>query len=237
MTAARVSSMVWPEGSLADFSAWTSVAPEARAAWATASAKVRKLLSLATKSVSELISTSTALPPSWAEAILPSAATRSAFLSALARPDLRSHSAAASMLPAFSVSAFLHSIMPAPVRSRSSLTREAVISTVVTSVFWVLVGKAHGAIPSDNGRTHACRWGRRATMARRRCAAMTPQAEASSLLRPRRAGLASALPSLNSSSRTTALLGEAALPSSTASAAARAYSCTARMASSLPGMA
>ena len=32
-------------------------------------------------------------------------------------------------------------------------------------------------------------------------------------------------------------LGAAALPSSTASAAARAYSCTARMASSLPGMA
>src|SRR5690606_10224300 len=58
----------------------------------------------------------------------PSAATRLAFLSALARPDLRSASAAASMSPLFSVRAFLHSIMPAPVRSRSSLTMDAVIS-------------------------------------------------------------------------------------------------------------
>jgi hypothetical protein len=34
------------------------------------------------------------------------------------------------MSPPFSVSAFLHSIMPAPERSRSSLTREAVISAI-----------------------------------------------------------------------------------------------------------
>src|SRR5688500_17105079 len=60
----------------------------------------------------------------------PSAATRPAFLSALARPCLRSHSAEMSSSPLFSVSAFLHSIMPAPVRSRSSLTRDAVISAI-----------------------------------------------------------------------------------------------------------
>ncbi len=130
IAAARDSSTVSPLGSLALFSASASAAPDVSAAWATASVKARKLPSLATKSVSELISTSTALPPACAAATRPSAVTRSAFLSALARPDLRSHSAAASMLPVFSVSAFLHSIMPAPVRSRSSLTREAVISTV-----------------------------------------------------------------------------------------------------------
>src|SRR5688500_6931607 len=128
MAAARASSTVSPEGSLALFNASASVAPEASAACATASVKATKFSSLATKSVSELISTITALPPFWATAMRPSAAMRLAFLSALARPDLRSHSAAASMSPLFSVSAFLHSIMPAPVRSRSSLTREAVIS-------------------------------------------------------------------------------------------------------------
>lgn len=48
----------------------------------------------------------------------------------LGRADLRSASAAASMSPLVSVSAFLHSIMPAPVRSRSSFTREAVISAI-----------------------------------------------------------------------------------------------------------
>src|SRR5699024_4202271 len=57
----------------------------------------------------------------------PSAATRSDFFSALARPLLRSCSTAASMSPSVATSAFLHSIMPAPVRSRSSLTCAAEI--------------------------------------------------------------------------------------------------------------
>src|SRR5699024_7015032 len=57
----------------------------------------------------------------------PSAATRSDFFSALARPLLRSCSTAASMSPSVATSAFLHSIMPAPVRSRSSLTCDAEI--------------------------------------------------------------------------------------------------------------
>src|SRR5690554_5495126 len=125
ISAARASSTVWPP-MVAAFSASLSSTPTA--AFATASQKAMKFSSLATKSVSELISTMAARLPCWANAMRPSAATRSAFLSALARPDLRSASAAASMLPPASVSAFLHSIMPAPVRSRSSLTREAVIS-------------------------------------------------------------------------------------------------------------
>jgi len=67
------------------------------------------------------------LPLAWAAAMRPSAAMRSAFFSALTMPVLRSHSIAASMSPLFSTSAFLHSIMPAPERSRSSLTSWAEI--------------------------------------------------------------------------------------------------------------
>jgi hypothetical protein len=56
--------------------------------------------------------------------ITPSAATLPAFFAALIAPDLRMFSIASSMSPFASVSAFLQSIMPAPVRSRSSFTRE-----------------------------------------------------------------------------------------------------------------
>jgi hypothetical protein len=50
-----------------------------------------------------------------ATATRPSAAVRPDFLAALARPLVRSQSTAASMSPSVSVSAFLASIMPAPV--------------------------------------------------------------------------------------------------------------------------
>src|SRR6185312_11248179 len=127
----RPSSTVGPWEVLAAFNASASFAPLLSAACATSSVNFRKFSSLATKSVSELISTSTPLPPSCASAMRPSAATRSAFLSALARPCLRNHSIDASMSPLFWVSAFLHSIMPAPERSRSSLTIAAVISMLL----------------------------------------------------------------------------------------------------------
>src|SRR6266436_5269920 len=81
----------------------------------------------ATKSVSQLTSTSRALEPERSTATVPSAPPRAAFLSALASPVLRMSSAAASKSPLVSTSAFLHSIMPAPVRSRSCLTVSAVI--------------------------------------------------------------------------------------------------------------
>src|SRR5690606_31272325 len=147
-SAERASSTVSPVGSAVPFSASTSAAP--RAASATASVKARKFSSLATKSVSELISTRAALPSAWAAVTRPSAATRLAFLSALARPCLRSHSAAALTSPLFSVSAFLHSIMPAPVRSRSSLTWDAVI--------WAMGVPLAGA-----GRGYALSWRGRVT--------------------------------------------------------------------------
>ena len=56
-----------------------------------------------------------------------------AFLAAFAAPLLRMLSIASSMSPSVSVSAFLQSIMPAPVRSRSSLTWAAVIAIVKSS--------------------------------------------------------------------------------------------------------
>src|SRR5262245_20497872 len=57
----------------------------------------------------------------------PSAVMLPALLAAFARPFLRSQSTAGSILPLVSVSAALQSIMPAPVRSRSSLTICAVM--------------------------------------------------------------------------------------------------------------
>src|SRR5579875_667354 len=56
---------------------------------------------------------------------------RLSFLVAAAMPRLRRITSAASMSPFASTSAFLHSIMPAPVRSRSALTICAVISGIV----------------------------------------------------------------------------------------------------------
>ena len=89
---------------------------------------------LATKSVSELTSTTAPRVPSTATPTRPSAAVRPAFLAAADRPLARSQSTDASMSPLFSDSAFLQSIMPAPVRSRSSFTEAAVISAMFESL-------------------------------------------------------------------------------------------------------
>ena len=84
----------------------------------------------ATKSVSEFTSTIDALLPSsdTSTATIPSAAIRPDFLAAFAKPFSRSHSTAASISPSVFVSAFLQSIMPAPVISLNSFTCEAVIA-------------------------------------------------------------------------------------------------------------
>ena len=95
----------------------------------------------ATKSVSELISTATPTPPSTLTATRPSAAVRPDFLAAFARPFVRSQSIAASMSPSVSVSAFLASIMPAPVISRSSLTCAAVIAISALLIFGLQSGR------------------------------------------------------------------------------------------------
>src|SRR3954452_19125512 len=89
----------------------------------------------ATKSVSQAISTRDPIrPPEWMYgSTMPCAATRPAFLSALAKPCCRSRSIALSMLPSVSWRARLHSIMPAPVFSRSVFTWSAVIATILTT--------------------------------------------------------------------------------------------------------
>ena len=99
---------------------------------ATLLQKLMKLSVLATKSVSQLTSTMTPTVPSsemyWATT--PSAAMRLAFLAAWLRPFSRSHSMAFSISPSLSTRAFLQSIMPALVRSRSSLTIAEVTAAI-----------------------------------------------------------------------------------------------------------
>src|SRR5580658_3327630 len=136
-SARRRSSMLSPVGSFVSPSAASVAGLAVSAHFATACANARKSCSRATKSVSQLISTIAArcssadLPAT----TTPSAATRAAFLSALASPWRRMSSAAASRSPLVSTSARLHSIMPAPVRSRSCLTASAVIFISIAAPF------------------------------------------------------------------------------------------------------
>jgi hypothetical protein len=80
----------------------------------------------ATKSVSQFSSTIAPRPPCVSAATTPSLVDLPARFSALAIPFLRRKSTAAAMSPLFSSRAFLQSIMPAPVRWRSSWTSLAV---------------------------------------------------------------------------------------------------------------
>src|SRR5690625_4596911 len=86
----------------------------------------------ATKSVSQFSSTIVAILPLWCRYMptKPSEASRSALLAALAMPRSRSRAAALSMSPSVSVSAFLTSIIPAPVSARSCL-----MLSIVTAIF------------------------------------------------------------------------------------------------------
>jgi len=99
----------------------------------------------ATKSVSQLTSTSTPRrDPAWMYACTrPSAATRPAFLLADARHFLRRYSVAFSRSLSHSASAFLQSIIPAPVASRSSLAGAAGAASAS-----VLAGAAGAALAS-----------------------------------------------------------------------------------------
>src|SRR5437016_1209742 len=87
----------------------------------------------ATKSVSQFTSTMAPVLASGdiAAPMTPSAAIRSAALVALAPPLMRSSSSALAISPCVSVNAFLHSIMPMPVRARSSITLLAAISPML----------------------------------------------------------------------------------------------------------
>ncbi len=112
---------------------------------ATVRTNSRKSSVLATKSVSQFTSTSAADPGATWAATTPSDAILDAFFAAAARPFLRSTSTAVSMSPPDSVRAFLQSIIPAPVFSRSSRTISAVICILFLS--WANVGLAEATPP------------------------------------------------------------------------------------------
>ena len=109
-----------------------SAASEFTACVATASTNSRNVSFLATKSVSELTSTTAAVLSSFTTTVQrPSAAILPAFFSAFACPFFLKYSTASSMLPSVSPNAFLQSIIPAPVNSRSSFTIAAVIAIFI----------------------------------------------------------------------------------------------------------
>ena len=95
--------------------------------------KFIKFSFLATKSVSEFISLMVAVFSSALTATFtkPSLANLSAFLAALPSPFSRKISTALLISPSASLRAFLQSIIPAPVLSRSSFTICAVISAII----------------------------------------------------------------------------------------------------------
>src|SRR6185503_2210160 len=167
----------------------------------------------ATKSVSEFSSISA---PSLA-ATRPSAVARSARLPTSLAPLMRSSSTALSKSPSDSSSAFLQSIMPEPVSSRSRLTSAAVKLDMTLSRFGLgqacagggggVAASSAGLAPSSSSRSHSASGSSPAT---------TPGSGFVSVrvARPERA----------------------ISPSATASATTRVSSAAERIASSLPGI-
>ena len=87
----------------------------------------------ATKSVSEFTSTATPTPSKLPAQAMPSAAILPAFFWEAARPFSLRYSTALSISPSDSTRAFLQSIMPTPVISRSFLTSAAVKAISISS--------------------------------------------------------------------------------------------------------
>src|SRR6266498_2403808 len=121
----------------------------------------------ATKSVSLFSSTSTPTDPSkWTyEPITPSDASRPARLSAFAAPFILRTSTAFSRSPSVSSSAFLQSIMPAPVRARSSATSFAGMSFTVAMLLAPHENAALGPSGSKGGGRWCTRAGRPGVLA------------------------------------------------------------------------
>ena len=112
-----------------------SAASDSTACSATAFTNCWNVSFLATKSVSELTSTTAAVLSSFTTTVQrPSAAILLAFFSAFACPFFLKYSTASSIFPSVSPKAFLQSIIPAPVNSRSSFTIAAVIAIFVSSI-------------------------------------------------------------------------------------------------------
>ena len=134
--ALRASSTLSPDASLSVAKACVSAGFCSATTCAKFFANAIKSSFFATKSVSQLTSIIAPFFPSALINMLtsPSEATRPAALLALAPLLMRSKSSAAAVSPEVSVNAFLHSIMPRPVRSRRSLTIVAVISAMFRSL-------------------------------------------------------------------------------------------------------
>ena len=147
------------------------------------------------------------------ESNTPSAATRPAFLAAFMPLDLRRSSIAFSISPSASRSAFLHSNIPKPVRSRSSLTIAADTAAIMFSLNEMSF-KQYQFLITKKG-------------------AYTPF----KTLQEAYASLSSeAASSTSTNSLATLVPFASALPSRIASAADLAYKRIARIASSLPGI-
>ena len=164
--------------------------------------------------------------PEWATR--PLAAVRPARLPTSLAPLMRRISTALSKSPSASSSAFLQSIMPAPVRSRSFLTSAAVKFAMLSlaSVVWRRSLARTGLRP--RGRRRRRRRGARSALGCPR-AARAPTRPAARRRRRR--------PARASSSRAAVDRPERAIrPSATASATTRVSSAAERIASSLPGI-
>src|SRR5437764_252964 len=89
------------------------------------------------------------------EPTTPSAATRPSFFFAEAKPRSRKISFARSSLPPASISAFLHSIIPAPVFSRSALTAAALMSAMITYLLLITTLIYENAQPGGGSAAEA----------------------------------------------------------------------------------
>ncbi len=224
----RTDSTVPPSSGSAP-SAATSAGLRSMMTCATLRANAMKSSLRDTKSVSQLTSTIAPVLPSGVTVAptTPSAATRPAALDALAPLLIRSSSSALTMSPSLSDSAFLHSIMPSPVRWRSSITVLAEMSAILRprlSLFTGTLRCPDGAAPRSAGpRIAGQKQGGRFHLG--------PLAGWC-----RRYAEASSCTSTNSSPVATISWMTVLLPSSTASATPRAYRRIARLESSLPGI-
>src|SRR6478609_4047741 len=101
--------------------------------------------------------------------ITPCLVERDSFLLALAIPRLRSTTSPSARSPLASTSAFLHSIIPAPVRSRSCLTNCALISAICCILLYTLWVKPPGGPKPSRARQQAI-----TSVRRRWCSRLLP---------------------------------------------------------------
>ena len=222
-SARRTASTVEPSNSSAD-SAATSAGFFSAISLAILLAKAMKSSFLVTKSVSQLTSTIAPTPSATYEATTPSDVTREPAPAAFVPSLTRRISSALTASPSASVRAFLHIIIGASVLARRSATMLAVIA----GIFKLHHLRRPVSWPTVNKLLLGCEKG-----------AMKPPVS-----QPRHGAGSGDQPSAPTSTNSspaaetccTTSFVALALPSSTASATALAYSATALAESSLPGI-